>query len=112
MKLLYSSQGSEDYVSSPFNVPRANICKTINQEYRKYMMKEMSNASNFPSTDDADQDLCAMFEKKKYTIKDFNFNSDRVHKIIQAGWYKIQILIMHKGSSAIVNGIEIRTHLY
>lgn len=36
------------------------MCEIINNEYRKYMMKDMREISNFPYTDDPSVDICTM----------------------------------------------------
>lgn len=39
------------------------MCPRINKEYRKYLMNDIKDVSDFPFSDDVAEDLCEKFEK-------------------------------------------------
>lgn len=61
VKLYVSTKGNDQYVLSPMKLPRAPLCEKANNDYRKFIMKELSTTSDLPSSDAAD--ICPLFEK-------------------------------------------------
>lgn len=47
----------------PIRFPRESFCAFINKSYRKYFMNSLKEpVSNFPHTDDPNEDLCKGFQ--------------------------------------------------
>lgn len=42
-------------------MPSKPFCDSYNQEYRKYVMNDIHNYSNFPYSSDDSVDLCTLF---------------------------------------------------
>lgn len=130
MKVYVSAQGNGQYILSPLKIVRGPLCTRINDEYRKYLMKELKTTSDLPNSD-ADN-ICPLFEKVKskaiwkirlkihciiltlqkvYNVKDYLFATDNVPSFLQSGWYLAHILIYDK-SGLLVSGLETTAHLY
>lgn len=73
MKIYVSSKGNDQYVMSPLKIARAPFCAKINDDYRKFLMKELSTTSDLPNSDEAD--ICPLFVKvnRKADKYDDNF---------------------------------------
>lgn len=61
VKLYVSTKGNDQYVLSPMKIPRGPLCGKANDEYRKFLMEELSKTSDLPNSDAAD--ICPLFEK-------------------------------------------------
>lgn len=61
VKVYLSAKGNDQYVMSPLKIARGPFCAKINDDYRKFLMKELGTTSDLPSSD-AD-DLCPLFVK-------------------------------------------------
>lgn len=71
VKVYLSAIGNDQYVMSPLKIPRGPLCKKINEDYRKYLMKELSTASDLPNSDD--EDICPLFVKVKQTASKYDY---------------------------------------
>lgn len=57
--MFHSSKGNNQFVLFPFRLPTMNMCEFLNGPYRKYFMKgNKYPVSNFPYSEDPDEDLC------------------------------------------------------
>lgn len=129
VKVYVSAKGNDQYILSPLKIPRGPLCSKINDDYRKFLMKELGTTSDLPSSDD--EDICPLFVKvnptankyeqkidfvflclqKTYNVKDYLFATDNIPKFLQPGWYKVHIMISDK-SGTLVSGLELTCHLY
>lgn len=61
MKMYVSTKGNDDYVLSRMRLPRGPLCAKANDDYKKFLMQELSTTSDLPNSDAAD--ICPLFKK-------------------------------------------------
>lgn len=57
--------------------------------------------------------ICIYFIfQNTYNIKNYLFDTNKIPPFMQAGWYKMYILIYENAGSSVVSGLEMNAHLY
>lgn len=63
MHIYYKPVNSITYWKSPVSIRRGDLCTRINNEYRRYMMKDVRNYSDLPYSEDPKVSLCDLIDK-------------------------------------------------
>lgn len=64
---LYSPDGNDPWVQGAVKIVRDKLCTKFNNEYRKFLMNDLKETSDFPFSDNDADDLCEKFEKVRGT---------------------------------------------
>lgn len=60
--IYHQPKGGNRFVLTPYKLPRGNICQSLNNDYRKFLMEDLHMFSNLPYSDDETEDLCQKFQ--------------------------------------------------
>lgn len=122
--IYHKTLGGDQYDRLPVQFPRESFCSYVNNFYRRHFMNSLKQpVSNFPHTDDPNEDLCRAFQSENdvsnrfinltlknkqkifidnlwtflfqlvFNIRKFLIDKSVVPSFVQEGMYKMEILI-------------------
>lgn len=78
LNVYHSRLGNQQFVKSPFKLPKDSLCNYVNVHYRKYLMEPMKDCSNFPHLEPEENGCPLKKVSNLQYLKHFLLNSFRI----------------------------------
>lgn len=104
-KIYYSKNGNKAYTLTPFSIRRGPLCEKLNTEYRVFVMRPLSKASDMPCLEKGD--ICPLFEQRTYMVDNWMLDASLLPRFMQSGFYKL-VLILRNSTAAITGKVIVK----